>query len=249
MLTVWQWVRRGAVAVMVCAWLGAGSGPAAAQAANTPRAWLPLVATTGSGNPVYSGEATYYAATGAGACLFDASPGDLLVAAMNAPQYANAAYCGAYVRVSGPQGQVTVRIVDLCPECASGDLDLSPQAFAQIANLPQGRVNISWQLVSPALSGPIAYHFKDGSNQWWTAVQVRNHRNPIAKLEYRVGSGPWAEVGRTSWNYFVQTDPGMGVGPYQFRVTDLYGNILTDTGITHIENGTVNGAAQFPPGP
>ena len=32
----------------------------------------------------------------------------------------------------------------------------------------------TWQVVSPALNGPIAYHFKDGSNQWWTAVQVRN---------------------------------------------------------------------------
>jgi expansin (peptidoglycan-binding protein) len=198
---------------------------------------------------MYSGEATYYAATGAGACSFDASPGDLMVAAMNAPQYANAAYCGAYVRVSGPQGQVTVRIVDLCPECASGDLDLSPQAFALIAHLPQGRVDINWQLISPALSGPIAYHFMADSHQWWTAVQVRNHRNPIAKLEYRVGSGPWAAVGRTSWNYFVQTEPGMGLGPYQFRVTDRYGNVLTDTGIPHLANGTINGAGQFPPGP
>jgi len=28
-----------------------------------------------------------------------------------------------------------------------------------------------------------------------------------------------------------------------------YGNVLTDSGIPHIENGTINGANQFPPGP
>jgi expansin (peptidoglycan-binding protein) len=56
-------------------------------------------------------------------------------------------------------------------------------------------------------------------------------------------------VPRTSWNYFVQTNPGMGPGPYTFRVTDIYGNVLVDSGIPHVANGTVNGSGQFPPGP
>ena len=76
------------------------------------------------------------------------------------------------MHVVGPKGAVTVRIVDLCPECNAGHLDLSREAFALIADLPQGRVDITWQVVSPDLPGPVAYHFKDGSNQWWTAVQV-----------------------------------------------------------------------------
>ncbi len=210
--------------------------------------WLPMVAVARA-NPIHQGIATYYDATGAGACMFDLSPGDLMVAAMNAEEYNNAAVCGAYMYVTGPKGVVTVRIVDLCPECQAGHLDLSREAFAQIADLPQGRVPITWQVVSPALAGPIAYHFKDGSNQWWTAVQIRNHLNPIAKLEYRDGGGQWVTVPRTSYNYFVQTNPGMGPGPYTFRVSDSYSNTLTDSGIVHIENGTVNGAAQFPPGP
>jgi expansin (peptidoglycan-binding protein) len=172
-----------------------------------------------------------------------------MVAAMNADEYENAALCGAYVSVSGPKGAVTVRIVDLCPECRSGHLDLSREAFAQIADLPLGRVPVAWQIISPTLDGPIAYHFKDGSNPWWTAVQIRNHRNPIAKLEYLNSRGQWVSVPRTGYNYFVQTDPGMGSGPYSFRVTDRYGNQITDSGIPHIENGTVNGTAQFPPGP
>jgi expansin (peptidoglycan-binding protein) len=77
--------------------------------------------------------------------MFDPSPDDLMVAAMNAEEYGHATVCGAYLAVSGPQGTVTVRIVDLCPECQAGHLDL-----------PEGVVAITWQAVSPALSGPIA---------------------------------------------------------------------------------------------
>ena len=212
--------------------------------------WLPLIFNLPpASNPIHEGIATYYDATGDGACMFGPSPGDLMVSAMNAEEYDIAAVCGAYVHVIGPKGEVIVRIVDLCPECLAGNLDLSREAFALIADLPQGWGDITWQVVSPDLPGPIAYHFKDGSNQWWTAVQVRNHRNPIAKFEYLDDGGQWVAVLRTAYNYFVQTDPGMGPGPYTFRVTDSYGNVLTDSGIPHIENGTSNGAAQFPPGP
>jgi expansin len=209
--------------------------------------YLPLIYRTKT-NPLHPGIATYYDATGEGACGFDASPNDLMVAAMNNDEYNNAAYCGAYVEVYGAKGSVIVRIVDLCPDCSAGHLDLSREAFAAIDDLYKGRVSITWRVVSPAISGPIAYHFKDGSNQWWTAVQIRNHRNPISKFEYWNGS-QWVTVPRVSYNYFVQTNPGMGVGPYTFRVTDMYSNTLTDSAIPHIENGTIDGAAQFPPGP
>lgn len=220
------------------------------QSAGEHAVWLPFLSSSpAAANPIHQGIATYYDATGAGACLFDPSPQDLMVAAMNAPEYDNAALCGAYVSVSGAKGTIVVRIVDLCPECQTGHLDLSREAFAQVDELYLGRVPITWQIVSPALSGPIAYHFKDGSNQWWTAVQVRNHRNPVAKLEYLDSGGVWVEVPRTSYNYFVQTNPGMGTGPYSFRVTDSYGNVLVDQGIPHVENGTIAGAAQFPVGP
>jgi expansin (peptidoglycan-binding protein) len=213
-----------------------------------PAVWLPIL-FRGSGNPIHSGIATYYHATGAGACGFGASPGDLMIAAMNAVEYAGSAVCGEYVHVKGPKGEVTVRIVDLCPECTAGHLDLSQEAFAAIADLPQGRVNITWQVVSPELSGPIRYHFKDGSNQWWTAVQIRNHRNPIAKFEYLNASGQWITVPRTTYNYFVQTNPGMGAGSYTFRVTDSYGNALSDSGIPPLDNADYLGGGQFPPGP
>jgi expansin (peptidoglycan-binding protein) len=236
--------------VLLAMMFGTGFLPVYGQTGSEYRIWLPLVLPgLASDNPVHQGIATFYRATGEGACSFDPLPSDLLVAAMNAEEYENAAVCGAYVHVSGPQGAIIVRIVDLCPECKAGHLDLSQEAFGQIADLARGLVPITWQVVSPALSGPISYHFKEGSNPWWTAVQIRNHRNPIAKLEYFTSGGDWVAVPRTSYNYFVQTNPGMGPGPYTFRVTDSYGDLLVDTDLPHVENGSVNGASQFMPGP
>ena len=197
---------------------------------------------------VHTGEGTYYDATGAGNCSFDASPDNLMVAAMNYTDYDNAALCGAYVQVTGPKGVVVVRIVDRCPQCPVGDIDLSQEAFALIADLADGRVPISWRLVSLPLDGPIVYHFKEGSNQWWTAVQIRNHRNPIARFEYLSSDGVFMEAPRTDYNYFVESS-GMGPGPYTFRVTDVFGYTIIDSGVAHVENGDVTGSGQFPPPP
>jgi len=194
-----------------------------------------------------SGYATYYTwANGGGNCMFDPTPNDLMVGAMNAVDYAGSAACGSCVLINGPRGQVTIRIVDQCGDCPQGDIDLSPQAFERIADLAQGRVPITWKVVPCPVQGTIIYHFKEGSNQWWTAVQVRNHRHPIARFEYLTSQGTFATVNRTDYNYFVQPN-GMGPGPYTFRVTDIFGHQLVDQGIPHVENGNVAGAAQFPP--
>jgi expansin len=92
---------------------------------------------------VYSGEATWYDAHSANACGLSLSGSDYLVAAMNGDQYKKS-LCGKCAHVKGPKGEVTVRIVDLCPGCSMGDLDLSEEAFAEISPLSAGRVKITW---------------------------------------------------------------------------------------------------------
>jgi expansin (peptidoglycan-binding protein) len=191
-----------------------------------------------------NGRATYYDATGAGNCGFDATPNDLDVAAMDAPEYAGSAVCGECVQVTGPKGQVAVRIVDQCPGCEKGHLDLSQEAFAKIADVSAGNVPITWEVVSCDVQGPIQYHFKDGSSQYWTAIQVRNHRLPITKLELQLGS-TWTDVPRLDYNYFVQAS-GVGTGAFGVRVTSSTGEVLTDTLPGVAANTTVPGSAQFP---
>ena len=123
--------------------LDAAATDAKAQLGDARADAVPGDAATGT---VYSGEATYYDADGTGACGFKATPNDLDVAAMNGSQYKKS-WCGQCVLVTGPSGMVKVRIVDLCPGCAFGGLDLSKQAFAAIAALSAGRVKITWHFV------------------------------------------------------------------------------------------------------
>ncbi len=193
------------------------------------------------------GEATYYDfADGSGNCSFPPTPDDLMVAAMNDTDYAGSAACGACVRVDGPNGSVDVRIVDRCPECPAGDIDLSPEAFEKIAPLSAGRVPITWRYGECPIDSPVVFHFKEGSNPWWTAVQLRNHRHAIAALAYRDDEGQWVEVPRLAYNYFVEA-AGMGPGPYALRVRDTLGSELVEEGVAFVEGGEVPGTAQFPP--
>ncbi|KAG9286284.1 hypothetical protein G9A89_014270 [Geosiphon pyriformis] len=96
----------------------------------------------------FKGEGTYYN-PGMGACGQN-SGASSFIAALNRPQWGNPPnpnanpICGKQAIVTGPKGTTTVTIVDLCPECAFGSLDLSPAAFNQIADPSAGRVPISW---------------------------------------------------------------------------------------------------------
>ncbi len=190
----------------------------------------------------YTGDATFYDATGAGNCSYEAG-GDLMVVAMNQVDYENSQACGAYLRVSGPKGSVTVKVVDRCPECAVGALDLSAQAFARIADPVAGVVKVTWSLLSPALSGAVTVRYKEGSSPYWCAVQIRNHRNPVRTVEARIGS-TWRALPRQEHNYF-DSDKGAGCGG-PMRVTDIYGNRVTvevPLTVGRVQPGT----AQFPP--
>ena len=217
---------------------------------------LPLLAACGPTDPgdalralreFQDGLITFYDANGAGNCSFQPSPENLDVAAMNIGQYQDSAVCGACVEIEGPKGNLRVRIVDSCPDCPTkGHLDLSREAFAKIANPIDGRVNVRWRMVTCDVQGPLRYHLKDGSSQWWTAIQVLNHRVPVTKLEYWK-NGAWVNVKREDYNYFVEP-AGMGTGSIKVRVTASTGETLEDTLPGANPNATYDGAAQFKAG-
>jgi expansin (peptidoglycan-binding protein) len=192
-----------------------------------------------------NGRATYYGADGSGNCGYDPSPNDLDVAAMDAAEWNGSAVCGECVAITGPKGSVTVRIVDQCPDCESGHLDLSQEAFAKIADVSAGNVPITWQVVACSPSGPVQYFIKDGSSQYWTAIQVRNSKYAISKLEWKSGAGAYANVNRVDYNYFV-VDQGVGPGPYSVRITSSTGAVLEDTMPAVVASSTITGGAQFP---
>ena len=185
---------------------------------------------------------TFYDADGSGNCSYDPSP-DRDVAAMNIGQYQDSAVCGACVEVEGPKATLTVRIVDSCPDCPDkGHLDLSREAFAKIATPADGRVKVHWRMVPLTVQGPVRYHFEPSSSAYWAAIQVRNHRVPVTRLEYSK-NGAWVNIPRESYNYFVQRD--MGPGPLKVRLTGSNGQTLEDTLPTVAAGQTLDGAGQF----
>jgi len=210
--------------------------------ARGPRSTRALSAT------ITEGIATFYDADGSGNCSFEKSPDDLDVVALAMPEYADSAACGACLQVTGPKGNVTVRVTDSCPSCeGSGvSLDLSAQAFAKIAEPKEGRVKVSYRLVSCPISGNLAYHFKDGSSKYWTAIQIRNHRVPIKSVEYRK-DGAWVAMKREDYNYFVEAS-GVGDQPggLALRVTATDGQVIEDTIAGGVQaEKTVPGTKQF----
>ena len=181
-------------------------------------------------NTTYRGVATAYnAGVGDGACLYGPSP-DLMIAAMNTTDYETSRACGAYVLVRAANGKsITGRITNECPlPCAPGQIDLSEQAFAKLADLKVGRLPITWSLVSPSNVGTISIRYKTGSSAYWCGIQAIGHRNPVARLEVSTASG-WRQLPRTAYNYFVSAH-GTGCGK-AIRLTDIYGQRLTISGV------------------
>lgn len=192
------------------------------------------------------GVATYYAADGGGNCSF-APSSDLLVTAVAAPDWAGSAQCGRCLEVWGPEGRIVVRVVDQCPECAAGHLDLSASAFDLIADPVQGIVPVSFRSIDCPVTGNVTVHQKDGVNVWWFAVQVRNARYGIASIELREnGSAIWQAMARQDYNYFLLTSgPGLAF-PVALRITDVHLHQIVENVVTVIPDGDTPGAHQLP---
>ncbi len=197
---------------------------------------------------VHYGEGTFYGGGYEGGCamLDPIFPEDYWVAAMNIFDYNNAQLAGAYIELTGELGSINMLITDLLPEGKKGDVDLCEAAFPLIAPVEKGRVDISWKIIplDSAENAPVSYKFKEGSSPYWCGVQVRNHRYPVAKLEYMNENGEFVELPRRQYNFFESDE--MGAGPFTFRVTDIYGQVIYDYDIPMIADGISQGKSQFP---
>ncbi|MGC5031703.1 expansin EXLX1 family cellulose-binding protein [Micromonospora sp. DT229] len=230
-----RWLAGGAVVVVATVLgltLALRSGAAPACAAPPRPQSAGLLAPPAAGT-LHQGKATFYDSTGTGGnCSYPTAPADRLFVALGPDEYAGGAACGGYLEVTGPKGKVRVMVADRCPECVPGHLDLSREAFARIADPVQGVVGVRYRLlVDPPLAGPLTFRIKEGASQWWFAVLVAGHGNPLRAVEIRSGgSGAWRAATRESYNYWL-IDSGAGPGPYQIRVTDTRGHRVTATGI------------------
>ncbi|KAK4161884.1 RlpA-like double-psi beta-barrel-protein domain-containing protein-containing protein [Cladorrhinum sp. PSN259] len=101
-----------------------------------------------------TGQFTWYK-TGLGACGVTNNDGQLIAALNHAqfdPKTPNGnpnknTYCGKKIRVSYQGKSVDVAVMDRCPGCNWGDLDLSPAAFKKLAPLGKGRITGTWNWI------------------------------------------------------------------------------------------------------
>ena len=206
-----------------------------------------LAAAQANYQQLHTGQGTFYGYSGGGNCSFP-MPTNVLTAAMNTADYNTAQACGAYIEVTNlnTQQSVVMRVDNRCPECAAGDVDLSQEAFAKISPIEAGRIPISWRYVSGTVP-TMKLYFKEGSSQWWTGVQVRDHRSPVATLAYRASgtTGAYMPLNREMYNYFIAPS-GMGPGPYDIQITDVLGQTITAPGVPLTATTEIDLGQQFP---
>lgn len=198
---------------------------------------------------IHTGEGTFYGGGYVGGCaMLDPVSTDYWIVAMNLEDYNEAQLAGAYLEVTGELGTINMLVTDLLPEGKKGDLDLYVDAFPLIAPAEKGRVPVSWKIVplDSAENAPVSYKYKEGSSEFWYGVQVRNHRYPITKLEYLDENGEFQEINRRRYNYF-ESDK-MGKGPFTFRITDIYGQVVVDENVPFSYDDTeiIQGHVQLP---
>ncbi|KAL9541780.1 hypothetical protein MBANPS3_008935 [Mucor bainieri] len=91
-----------------------------------------------------SGDATYYS-VGMGSCG-DTNSDSEMVAALSEKLMgtgADGSYCGKSITLKSKGGK---SVVDSCPGCGEGDVDLSPSAFKKLGSLDEGVIPITWSL-------------------------------------------------------------------------------------------------------
>ena len=198
---------------------------------------------------IHTGDGTFYGGGYVGGCaMLDPVSTDYWIVAMNLADYNEGQLAGAYLEVTGELGTINMLVTDLLPEGKKGDLDLYVDAFPLIAPPEKGRVPVSWKIVplDTAENAPVSYKYKEGTTEFWCGVQVRNHRYPITKLEYLDENGEFQEIQRRRYNYF-ESDK-MGKGPFTFRITDIYGQVVVDENIplSYDDTEIIQGHVQLP---
>jgi expansin len=215
----------------------------------------------------YQGRATFYDAAnptgGKGNSGYDVLSGGALagITAINNVQWNASEASGAFLSVSGPKQRagaapIVVQVSDLLYERADG-LDLSAEAFFQVADPVAGVVDIEYNLISPddSFVTPYGYSIGQGivvegipeSNPYYGAVRLNNHRNPVESVDLLEADGDLVSLERGSDNRFVLDTDTPLTGAQDLVVTDIFGQQVTlnDIDITNSSSADIITGEQF----
>ncbi|TPX14638.1 uncharacterized protein E0L32_005330 [Thyridium curvatum] len=221
---------------------------AAATPSRTAEAATPPKSSAGDDASV-SGKSTFYGGnTQGGMCSFSTYtiPSGLFGTAFSGSAWDSAANCGACVRVTGPNGNsITAMIVDQCPECDKGHLDLFQDAFAKLGDISAGIIPTSYTFVPCGISSPLVLHNKSGTSAYWFSMQVVNANEPVASLEVSTdGGSSWQKTQRAQYNFF-ENQSGFGTESVDVRVTSRAGKTIVVKNVSVASDASVTASSNF----
>ncbi|GLD97987.1 hypothetical protein PINS_up006684 [Pythium insidiosum] len=220
----------------------------------TVAATTALVMTTAYGQETFQGDLTTYTLgqTSAGNCNFMSMTPEASTkyAAINDAQWSGSMTCGRCAEVSciddrcaDKSKKEIVYIVDRCPECKQGDLDVSPDVFKSVTGSGPSRLKTQWRFVSCPVQGNIKYCLKDGSNEFWTAVQPANVAKGVKSLTI---NGKTTSMVTSAYYFLIEGQGSAKADLTRLRVsvTSIDGEVIEDT-VSLSAGKCVEGSAQF----
>ncbi|KAG2772391.1 hypothetical protein PC129_g10697 [Phytophthora cactorum] len=154
-------------------------------------------------------------------------------AALNNDQWDNLANCGRCAEVSciddhcaDQTTTAIVQILDRCPECSSGDLDLSPTVFKHITGSDPSRLTIRWKFVDCPNPGNIEVCLKSGSNGYYVAVQPTN---TLVGVETVTINGESTTMVDSAYYYLIESTSDVDLTSVAVSITSVEGETVEGT--------------------
>ncbi|KAH6656295.1 RlpA-like double-psi beta-barrel-protein domain-containing protein-containing protein [Truncatella angustata] len=197
-----------------------------------------------------SGTSTFYGGNlNGGTCSFttmSSLPSGIYGTAFSGSGWSNAANCGACLQVTGPNGNsIKVMVVDKCPECETGHLDLFQDAFAKLGSISAGKIATSYAPVACGITSSLVLHNKSGTSKYWFSMQVVNHNQPVSKLEVSTdGGSTWQATTRQDYNFFEKSS-GFGTDTVAVRVTGSNGKTVVVKNVSVASGVSVTASENF----
>ena len=183
-----------------------------------------------TGNYKFSGDITVYAPKpDGGNCgypMFSEGAKKYFVA-LPKVDYDNSLNCGRCIEAKCTAGNVgtncdngkptIMMVTDSCPECHSGDLDLSYDAWDKITGgAGHSRFKADWKYIpcpdSFLVTETISFWIKPGSSRWWFAVMPLGSKSKIKDVKVNK-NGRWESMKTGEIDSYYYLAKGLYFGP------------------------------------
>ena len=136
-------------------------------------------------------------------------------------------------------------IVDECPECDQGHLDLFQNAFTELGEISAGIISTSYVFVPCGITTPLVLHSKSGTSAYYFALQVVNANEGISSLDVSTdGGATWQSTSRADYNFFEQTS-GFGTETVDVRLTSTSGETMVVSGVSVSSDAQTTATSNF----